>query len=967
MEMRMHRVRFRLIPRSWVLFGLLLPFAGCGGGGMSLIAISPNRAQTLDSGQSLTITASVVNDSSNKGATFTVTGGGTISAPTITPSGDSNFVSVTYTAPTVTAVTAVTVTATSGNTPSQSATVQITVNPALAITTASLPGGTQGTAYSATLVAAGGTAPLNWTITSGSLPAGLFQNPATGVISGTPSVFGTFPFTVSVTDATPEPPFNMSYSLVIVPTPPSVSTAALPSAVVGMAYSQQLHYTGGGNGTVSWGVTSGSLPAGLSLSAGGLISGTATNAGAGATYPFTVTVTVGSQTSLPAALSIVVPALPGVTTTTLPSGNVTIPYSQQLTYSGGAGGAVSWTITSGSLPTSSGLTLSPSGLISGTPTLATTYSFSVAVTVGTQTSAPQALTLLINNLIVTSGAFASGEIGLPFSFNLTARGGTAPYTWSLASASASLPAGLSLNASTGAITGSPTSTLGSPFVNIIVKVTDSVGGTATQTMTFTISSARSGVNNSELNGQYAFLLSGFDNRGNPLAMAGKLTADGNGNITGGAVDTNGTGLAAPIPNAALSATTYAIGPDNRGKLTLTTASGSSTYVIALNSISSGIAAAGYLTEFDSSGQSLTGVLALQTPAAFNTPSIVNGFAFGADGFAANSTTAHLTHRGVIGEVQFSGSGGITGAEYLSSATGSTTPLVPNSASLSIASNGRGTLSLLLPGGGSLNFYVYVVSTGKLFLLTSDPASGGTGKDLLYGQALQQTTTSGTFTAASLGGISVVRTERLAVTTAGAPFPDAQVGLYTFSSGRLSLASDENAGGTTSSNALSGSYAVAANGRVALSLNAGFGGCTDCVSDQTFFYLVGANQGFVLDFSSPVVTGYFEPQTATGFTVASFNGSYASGTLDPLSQNGVLDSEVLTSTGAGAITGTEDQNATGTLSPDVPVTAGYTVSSAGRVAVTPAAGGSAALYIISPTKALLLNLSSSVPVIQELLH
>jgi hypothetical protein len=137
--------------------------------------------------------------------------------------------------------------------------------------------------------------------------------------------------------------------------------------------------------------------------------------------------------------------------------------------------------------------------------------------------------------------------------------------------------------------------------------------------------------------------------------------------------------------------------------------------------------------------------------------------------------------------------------------------------------------------------------------------------------------------------------------------------------------------------------------------------------QTFFYLVGANQGFVVDFSSPVVSGYFEPQTATGFTVASFSGTYGSGTLDPLSQSGAFASEVLNSTGTGSVTGTEDQNVSGTLSPDVAMTAGYTVSSTGRVAITPTGGGASALYIISSTKALLLNLSMSNPIVQEVLH
>jgi hypothetical protein len=970
---RVARTRPAIALRSWLLLGLAASVAGCGGGGVSLIAISPGAAQVLDSGQTLTITASVVNDSTNQGASFVVTGGGTLSAPTKIPQGDSNYVSVTYTAPTVTTATAVTVTATALNTPSQTATVSITVNPALAITTTTLPGGMVGTPYSATPVATGGSAPLSWSVTSGSLPPGIGPNPnpATGALTGTPTTYGTFNFTLSVTDSTSVPTtMSQAYTVTILPMVPTVTTSKLNSAVAGVAYSQQLAYMGGNGSTPTWALVSGTLPAQLTLNPSGLISGTATNASAGATYNITVTVTVGTQTSAPAQLSIVVPALPAVTTTSLQSGNVTVPYSQQLLYSGGAGGTATWAIVSGSLPASSGLTLSSSGLISGTPTLQTTYSFSVAVTVGTQTSAPQAYTLVINNLIVTSSTNAGGEIGLPFSFNLTARGGTPPYTWSLASGSAALPQGLNLSAATGAITGSPTSSAGSPIGGITVKATDTVGGTATQAMTFTISAARSTVNNSELSGQYAFLLSGFDAKGNPLAIAGKFTADGNGNITGGVIDTNGTGLTAPLANASLSATTYAVGADNRGKLTLTSPSSSGTYTIALNNISSGVAGGGYITEFDSSGQSLTGQFALQTPAAFNTPSIANGFAFGMDGFAANNTAAQLVHRGSIGEIQFSGAGGIVSAEYLSTGSGSITPVVPLSGTVSIASNGRGTLSLALPsGGGTVNFVAYVVSSGKLFLLSSDPAGNGAGaRDLLYGQALQQTITTGSFNAASLSGISVVRAEKLGVSNTGAYYPDAQVGLYTFNgSGKISLASDENAGGVITSDTLAGTYAVAANGRVTATVSAGLGGCTDCLSLQTYFYLVGSNQGFVLDFSTPVLSGYFQGQTSTGFTAASFSGTYAAGSIGPLAQSSIYDSAALNSTGAGAVTGTEDENAAGTATPDVAVSDTYTVGATGRVALTPGAGGNSAVYIISPTKALQIDLNSSIPTIQELQH
>ena len=79
-----------------------------------------------------------------------------------------------------------------------------TINPAVTpvtITTSSLPNGTVGTAYSATLSASGGTTPYTWSISAGSLPAGLTLNASTGAITGTPTTAGTFSFTAKVTDS----------------------------------------------------------------------------------------------------------------------------------------------------------------------------------------------------------------------------------------------------------------------------------------------------------------------------------------------------------------------------------------------------------------------------------------------------------------------------------------------------------------------------------------------------------------------------------------------------------------------------------------------------------------------------------------------------------------------------------------------------------------------------------------------
>ncbi len=91
------------------------------------------------------------------------------------------------------------VTDSAGNTARQALT--LTINPSsLAITTASLPAGAVGSAYSATLAATGGTPSYSWSMAAGSLPPGLSLNSTSGAITGTPTTAGTFTFTARVTD-----------------------------------------------------------------------------------------------------------------------------------------------------------------------------------------------------------------------------------------------------------------------------------------------------------------------------------------------------------------------------------------------------------------------------------------------------------------------------------------------------------------------------------------------------------------------------------------------------------------------------------------------------------------------------------------------------------------------------------------------------------------------------------------------
>jgi len=78
----------------------------------------------------------------------------------------------------------------------------LTIQPApITITMNSVPDGTVGTAYSATLAATGGTAPYSWSVTAGSLPAGLNLNASAGTITGTPTAAGTSSFTLRVSDS----------------------------------------------------------------------------------------------------------------------------------------------------------------------------------------------------------------------------------------------------------------------------------------------------------------------------------------------------------------------------------------------------------------------------------------------------------------------------------------------------------------------------------------------------------------------------------------------------------------------------------------------------------------------------------------------------------------------------------------------------------------------------------------------
>ena len=156
---------------------------------------------------------------------------------------------------------------------------------------------------------------------------------------------------------------------------------------------------------------------------------------------------------------------------TPPSGVVGGPYAHTFTSSGGVL-PVSWSVSSGSLPT--GLTLNPaSGILSGIPTAAATYSFSLLVTDSDGNTVTISCSIKISASFTAACNATNSTVGSSYTQTLTVVGGTSPYTWALVMGA--LPAGTTLNSSTGVISGTLT-TPGRYYYT--VEVTDATGNIA---------------------------------------------------------------------------------------------------------------------------------------------------------------------------------------------------------------------------------------------------------------------------------------------------------------------------------------------------------------------------------------------------------------------------------------------------------------------------------------------------------
>ncbi len=395
-------------------------------------------------------------------AGLTLTSGGVLSG-TPTAGGSFNFT--------------VTATDSSGFTGTRSYT--LVVDPAIiTLPATTLANGTLGVALTRAITAAtGGTAPRTYAVTGGALPTSLTFNTNSGAISGTPSVLGTFNFTITATDSsTGTGPYTASraYSMTIVNVPPVATDSTATVAYNAAATAVTLTLSGG----AATAVAIGTAPThGTAIATGTSITYQPT---AGYAGPDSFTYTASNSGGTSAAATVSVTANDPVTSVTAGGGfaaTVAVAYTQTFTFDGGASPWSGFAVTN--LP--AGLSINGSTAnsvtIAGTPTQAGSFNISASATDNSTGNGPYSIGVVFTLTVAAPTltlAPAAGTLTAPyaaaFSQSFTASGGIGPYTYAQTGA---LPPGLSFTGNT--VSGTPT-TPGS--YNITVAATDT-GATGT--------------------------------------------------------------------------------------------------------------------------------------------------------------------------------------------------------------------------------------------------------------------------------------------------------------------------------------------------------------------------------------------------------------------------------------------------------------------------------------------------------
>ncbi len=370
---------------------------------------------------------------------------------------------------------------------STAATVTITIGaPALTLNPAagSLTSGQAGSYYSNAISCSGGASPYTYAVTSGSLPAGLALSSA-GALSGTPGAAGTYSFSIKATDSSTGTAATQTaaYSLLIIEPAPNGLSASVSTAY---NTAKAIDLSGNISGGPATSVNVASPPAHGTATASGMVVTYTPATGYNGADSFTYTATGPGGTSSATTVTITVGA-PTLTLSpsagSLTAGQVSVAYSLSFSASGGAS-PYTYAMASGSLPP--GLSLASTGALSGTPSTAGAYSFSVKATdssTGTAATQTVSYSLGISEAVpIAAAASASTAYNTATAIDLTAKLTGGPAT---SVSVASPPAHGTATASGKVITYTPTTGYNGPD-SFSYTATGPGGTSAPATVTVTV-------------------------------------------------------------------------------------------------------------------------------------------------------------------------------------------------------------------------------------------------------------------------------------------------------------------------------------------------------------------------------------------------------------------------------------------------------------------------------------------------
>jgi hypothetical protein len=369
-----------------------------------------------------------------------------------------------------------------------------------------------------------------------------------------------------------------------------------------------------------------------------------------------------------------------------------------------------------------------------------------------------------------------------------------------------------------------------------------------------------------LNGQYAFVLSGFDTSAHQIGIAGSITADGMGHITGGSIDVNDNQVISSSSSAL--AGSYTFDSNSRGTITLTNTVGSVTNPLSFAFTLKADGSIGNLIGIDANGFIISGTMQKQDATAFSLAKIAGDFAFELDSRGPSQNT-------LLGRFTLSSSGTTTNVvlDLAVAGVGPTGPATGGTVAATFAAagpngSGRGTVSLTDNANVARSFVYYVVAAGTSLVMEMDQT--GSVQTVYTGVASKQSTpfsSSSVNTAASVFALSGFDTV--------SPNDLSAVGVLTVTnSNTASLLWDADDVGLVSPQIALAGQAVVFDPNTGRGTIAVTGGHANGLFDNTVFYLTTSGNGFLLDATAGTnnraLAGRLQVQTGT-FTQTTFSG------------------------------------------------------------------------------------------------